>query len=368
MTDIIRKKYYTIAYDFLARVLRTPPYIILFLSDTCPNNCSHCWYNSEWKKKNLSGRMLSFEELDKISKSIKNIHFITMTGGEAFLRNDIAEIVTVFNKNTKLGRCDIPTSGFDNDMICEKAIRILESNKDMPFRIDVSIDGLDEKHDNIRQNQGLFKEACKTINSLQKIKIKYPNLDVAIITTISEYNNSEIEQLSKFIENILPEGEWMVNICRPPTKEKPIANANLEAYKFADNYIKSRIKNNRFKGDSGHKIGKILTVKNSLRRKIISDILQNKRKGGGCSGGSLIGAIMSDGEVSPCEMYDMPIGNIRDYDYNLERLWNSDNAKKMRTKIQDDLCLCTNECFWSTNILIQPSCWVGMFKELVKSR
>ncbi len=365
MTESIRKRYYKTTCNSLSRIFGTPPYIIFFVSHECPNNCLHCWYKGNWKKKNVTRDILTFDEIEKIAQSIKYIQFITLTGGEAFLRPEIVEIIKLFNINTKLKRCDIPTSGFNSDFINEKVVRILETNTGLPFRVDVSIDGIEEKHDIIRQNSGLFNEACKTINSLKKIKEKYPNFDLSIITTVSEYNNSEIESIGAFIEKILPDGEWMVNIERPPSKNPDISLKNLEAYNLADDLITLRIKRKIFSGDRGHNIGKLLTIKNSLRRSIISDILQGRRLGGGCSAGSLIGAILNDGEVRPCEMYDLSIGNIRDYNYNLKDLWNSVNAIKIRNKIQDDLCICTNECFWSTNTLIQPSCWKGMIQKFV---
>jgi len=365
MHDSLRIKYYKTAYNYLSGIFKTPPYIIFFVSDTCPNNCLHCWYKGDWKKKNITNDLLTFDEIEKISKSISYIHFLTLTGGEAFLRNEIVDIVSVFNSNCNLKRCDIPTSGFDCELICDKVLKILKKNIGLPFRIDVSLDGIYEKHDEIRHNPGLFKEVCKTLEELKKIKKQNPNLDISIITTISEHNNVDVQGIADFVQKILPDGEWMVNIQRPLSENPEIAFENFKAYQLADSIISNRIKHNKFKGDTGHSIGKLLTVKNSLRRKIIMDIMSGKRLGGGCSAGSLIGAILNDGGVRPCEMDGIPIGNIRDFDYDFKLLWNSERASTIRNRIQDEKCLCTNECFWSTNILIQPSCWAGMLKKII---
>jgi MoaA/NifB/PqqE/SkfB family radical SAM enzyme len=358
----IRNIYYKSINEGLVQILKTPPYIILFASNTCPNKCLHCWFNDEWKTKNIRENILTFDEIEKISQKIKFIHFLTITGGEAFLRKEIAEIVKVFNTNTKLNRCDIPTSGFDSDHICNKVIKILKENKNLPFRVDVSIDGLADTHDFIRNHKGLFKEACKTIEKLRQIRNLFPNFDVSVITTISEYNNKEISELAEMIENILPDGEWMVNIQRPPSKNPVIAFENLKAYKKASQIIQKRINRKNYYGDKAHHLGKILTVKNSLRREIISEILQEHRTGGGCTAGSLIGVIFNDGEIRPCESLDISFGNIRNSDYDLSSVWNNPKAKIFRQEIQDNQCICTHECVWSTNTLIQPSCWAGMIK------
>lgn len=364
---MLRKNYYKSINEFLAQLLKTPPYIILFASNNCPNRCKHCWYNDDWKTNNIKEKILTFDEIEKISKKIKYIHFLTITGGEAFLRKEITEIVNVFNKNTKLNRCDIPTSGFDSDLICSCVLRILNENKNLPFRVDVSIDGLADTHDYIRNNKGLFNEACNTIEKLRKIKNQFKNFDISIITTISEFNNKEIIGLAELIEKLLPDGEWMVNIERPPSDNPEIAIKNLNAYKKASEIIQKRINQKNFYGDNGHFLGKLLTVKNSLRREIIAEILQGKGTGGGCSAGSLIGVIFNDGEISPCESLDVSFGNIRDNDYDLSLIWDNNQAKKFRQKIQDNLCICTHECVWSTNILIQPSCWISMIKKVLSN-
>jgi MoaA/NifB/PqqE/SkfB family radical SAM enzyme len=355
----MRKQLYSLATNAVSSILGTPPYIILFVSDICPNLCNHCWYNPEWKKNNLTGESLSFDELEKISKSIKRIKFLSITGGEAFLRKDLIEIVKVFSKNTKLDRFDIPTSGFDCDLITQKAEEILSSVPN-PFRIDISLDGLQDTHNHIRQNANAFQNAVKTIEALKKLKQKHSNFDSAIITTISEDNKNEIGALSKFIEKIFPEGEWMINIARTSNPFNTVSPEVLESYRNANDIISKRIKNNQFIGDRGHKFGKLLTAKNEVRRELIYNILEQKRKGGGCSAGSLIGVVFNNGDVRPCETLTDSFGNIRDYDYNLPLIWNSENAKRIRQKIQETECICTHECFLSTSILLQPSCWAKL--------
>src|SRR5262249_19724614 len=47
----------------IARTLRTPQYLILFLSDSCWMKCAHCWFSEAWKDQHLSERQLSFDEL-----------------------------------------------------------------------------------------------------------------------------------------------------------------------------------------------------------------------------------------------------------------------------------------------------------------
>src|SRR5216683_153868 len=225
----------------LSRALRTPQYIILFVSDSCWMKCSHCWFNEDWKAQNLTGKRkkagplqaidgddredliktnavdyerLSFDELERMAESIDMITFLTITGGEAFVRKDIVEITEMFAKKTRLFRYQIPTSGFVTDLIVTKTERMLQVNSTIPFRVDVSLDGTEETHDRIRNMAGSFQRVLTTVRELNKLKRKYAHFDVGIISTISKQNQHEVEAMSKIAAEANPDGEWMVNITR----------------------------------------------------------------------------------------------------------------------------------------------------------
>lgn len=358
----MRKKLYTLENNILASTFGTPIYLILFVSDNCPNKCSHCWYTRDWKDRNLVNKSLGFDEIEKISKSIKYIRFLTITGGEAFLRDDIVDIVNVFNKNTKMSMCDIPTSGFNEELISSKLEKILKSNPNLPFRVGLSIDGNETTHNRIRNNKDAFQNAMKTLRSLKNFKTKFSNLDISIISTISEGNYEEANELFDFVYKELPDVEWSLNIMRSHENKTTVNPEVLDAYKNLTKRISDRMRNINSRNS---KVAGIISQKNSLRREIIIDILEHKRHGGGCAAGSLGGVIFNDGDVRPCEVLESSMGNIRDFGYDLKKVWNSNKAKSIRSDIQESNCICTHECFLSVSVLIQPSCWYRLGKKVM---
>ena len=337
----------------LAKFVQNPIYIILFVSDKCWQKCSHCWYSADWKRENLEKKNLTFDELELISKSIKRLEFLSITGGDAFLREEIVEIFDVFNKNSKIHRFDTPTSGFDPDRIILKTEQILKKLDGKPFRVDVSLDGTEEVHNSIRKNKHSYKNAVTTIKELNKLKKKHDNFDTSIITTISKTNMHEVETMAALVDDLLPTGEWMINIARPATVDGCTASDNeLLAYKKANTILEGNIKNGFHQGDKGHKFGKFLTAKNQVRREYIDKIIKGKKHGLSCSAGSLIGVIFNDGQVRPCETLPDTIANIRDFDYDLIKLWQSQKAAEIRKKIIDTKCMCSHECFLSVSLLV----------------
>jgi MoaA/NifB/PqqE/SkfB family radical SAM enzyme len=346
-------------------MLRTPPYLILFVSDKCTNRCSHCWYSADWKDENLHGELLTLDELEKLSKSINAVRFLTITGGEAFLREDIEEIASLFIINSKISRFDIPTSGFDPDLISKRTINILTKHPNTPFRVDVSLDGTEELHNHIRKNRHAYSNAMKTLQELTKIKQKFRNFDMSIITTVSDDNNHEIDAIGDLVKEVLPNGEWMVNIIRGTSPGMQIKPETVAAYNKANDIIAERTKNKEFKGDRAHKLGKWLSAKNTLRREMIQDTFTGKRRGGGCAAGSLNTVILSNGDVRACEMLPLSFGNLRDFDYDLPKMLVSQKGNQIRKNIQDIECICTHECNLSVSILIQPTVWPKLIKNRI---
>lgn len=116
----VRAALYGNVTEALARTLRTPQYLILFVSDRCWMRCAHCWFNEAWKERELTQPPLAFAEYEKLAHSIKQLHFLSLTGGEAFQRDDIVELATMFRKTCRLGRYQIPTSGYRTARIVEE--------------------------------------------------------------------------------------------------------------------------------------------------------------------------------------------------------------------------------------------------------
>lgn len=354
------------SFKFLSRCLRTPPYLILFVSTECWNHCKHCWYNERWMEKNLHCPPLTIDELSRIADSIPSLRFLSLTGGEAFLRDDIVEIVGLFAGKTRLHRYEIPTSGFEPERIASLSRSMLESNKHLPFRVDISIDGAEETHDSIRRNRGSHARALRTVRELLRLKKDFAWFDVGIITTLSSENQHEVERIGALVSEINPEGEWMVNITRGLPRTPGVDVVDMEQYRRAHFIIEERMNEGSGGGHSGHWSAKWLSAKNAVRREVILEILAGSSDTGCCAAGTLAGVIYSDGTVMPCEMLDRSIGNLRDYDYDLAALWNSHAADEIRDSIRLSKCSCTHECFLSVSLLANPRYWPRIVRERIK--
>jgi hypothetical protein len=66
--------------------------------------------------------------------------------------------------------------------------------------------------------------------------------------------------------------------------------------------------------------------------------------------------------------YDKPMGNLRDYDYNFQKLWNSAEAKRVRTYIRAGHCNCPMANQTYSNILMHGPSLLRVLREILIPR
>lgn len=332
----------------------TPRYLIVFVHDSCWMRCRHCWFHEDWKREHLRAAPLSTGEYLEVARGLERPWFLSFTGGEAFARPDIAELVVGFVRACRARRYQIPTAGYHPEMIEAAVVRMVESLPEVPFRVDVSLDGTEEVHDEIRCRPGSWRQAVRTLRALQGLQGRYPRFDVGVITTLSDRNLGVLDAWTSQLQGLHPRGEWMLNIVRGESREPQRDPGRMAAYARAEQALAARERALPAARHRGHPTALLLSAKNSVRRSLIRGMLEGGRSGGTCQAGTVAGVLYSDGSVYPCEMLEKPLGNVREYGYDLARLWRGPAAVAARSFIRDTRCQCTQECFLSVSIPFQP--------------
>jgi len=291
------------------------------------------------------------------------IVFLSLTGGEPFLRKELPQIAETFCKNNGVRKLSIPTNGSLTKTTVEVVKHILENCKNTSLDISISIDGIEEDNDKIR-GKGSFKKAVATYNELKKLKKDYKKLGISIVTTLNALNQDKIMEIYDYIKNKLPEATFSVNLIRGVPKNPKTVGIDINKYELITNAITEDYKKNKFNKNAP--LSKISTAKNILRSNFIAKTYKNKKYLSQCYAGKLSGVIYENGDVYPCELLSTKIGNIKDYDYNFKKLWKSENATKIIESIKKDKCFCTHECFWTTNILFNPKFHYKLLLESIK--
>jgi len=139
----------------------TPGYptdAIIALTYRCDARCEMC---NIWQLK--PQEFLSIDDYAKVPSSLKDIN---VSGGEAFMRDDVVEIVRVINQKCDKPRIVISTNGFRTKHIISS---MEELRKEIPnVGIGVSIDGMGETHNRIRGIKNAWERATDTLNQLRE--------------------------------------------------------------------------------------------------------------------------------------------------------------------------------------------------------
>jgi len=300
---------------------------------------------------------LTLDEIKMIFKSMKPVYFFNISGGEPFLRKDLPQIVQLACKYLKPRVIHTPTNAIQTEKIADDTRAILEIIKQydpaVPFTIKPSIDGVGKKHDDIRGVKGNFYNLIATINALKDIEREYSNFHLELGTVISNYNIDHLDEIENFVHSLDIE-----------SYRNEVAEQRTEFYNIGDPITPDAETYQRLIKGFARKVEENISKKRTLAKTtealrvvyydIAGKILETNTQVIPCYAGVSNVHINYDGGVWPCCVlgYSQQMGNLRDYNYDFQKLWLSERVQEVRTFIKKKNCACplANQAY--SNILM----------------
>jgi hypothetical protein len=159
-------------------------------------------------------------------------------------------------------------------------------------------------------------------------------------------NQDRIFDWYDFLKNDLKPDKVNVNYIRPPSAVPHELEIDIGRYhrlteQIGRDSVDSVLKNN-YSGDAGFFKAAIDVYMHDLIAKTALEGRPQLR----CFAGDAGGVIYDEGTVSSCENLD-GVANLRDYDWNFEKLWYSEAMNARREQVADG-CFCTHEsnCYY----------------------
>ena len=131
------------------------------LNFRCNARCGMC---DSWKKTG-EGELDAAQTQAVIEKLPRTITAARLTGGEPFLRNDIEEIALGLDRHLDLDMLHLTTNGFLTGRIVSFASE-MGRKLSAPLHLLVSLDGLEELHNEIRGQPFAFRTAMETLREI----------------------------------------------------------------------------------------------------------------------------------------------------------------------------------------------------------
>jgi MoaA/NifB/PqqE/SkfB family radical SAM enzyme len=282
---------------------------------------------STWQSQSDKSQEISPRDIDRLP----NAHFVNITGGEPFLRDDLDEIITVLKPKVK--RMVVSTNG----LLTKRIVHLMEKHPDIGIRI--SLDGFLESHDKVRGIPGAFNKALRTLTELQMLGIK----DLGVGTTVSDTNYEDLRYVFTFAEAIGL--EFPINIVHNSYYFHKMDNRIQHKEEIKEemrwairNYLRSR------------------KVKNWFRAYFtdgIIDYINGRSRRLPCEAGENLFVLEPYGDIYPCNVLDIRMGNIKEKSF--DEIWHSQEAVVVRNEVAK----CNKNCWMigSVTALMHKKIW-----------
>lgn len=356
-----------------ARFFKVQPTLPASLTVSVTNRCnSRCKTCSIWSHYDnhleLKKNEFKTEEFEKtFAKFGKNLFWATLSGGEPFLRTDLAQIFEALCTRCHPAIVNIPTNGLLSSTIETQVKKMLEQNFDTDLTLNVSLDGVGEKHEHIRGVPGNFAKTLDTYERLRKLKEEFPRFQIGIHTVISKHNITDAVEVYEFAKSLYPDS-YITEVAEHRTELFNLEDnitPDADSYeKFVDNLSK------HIRSDYLHSEKKVSKVTQSFRLeyyRLAARVLHENRQVIPCYAGYASCQITPFGDVWPCCIlgYDKSMGNLREADYNFNKIWNSPKAKEIRMFIRNKNCACPLANAHYTNMMCNFTSLIKVSKNLM---
>ena len=179
--------------------------VFLFVTSTCNSLCRTCFYWDELNK----GHDLTFDQLQRISQTAPAFHKLWISGGEPFLRKDLAEVIELFYVNNGMRHVNLPTNGLLPTKMESVVSHLLERCPDLVIDLNFSLDGLANTHDAIRGVPNNFVKTLATIRLAEQKWGSVRRVRRNIVSCVTTENYRELVNLGqKMMRDSNPDGHY----------------------------------------------------------------------------------------------------------------------------------------------------------------
>ena len=343
-----------------------PNYMVLFVTAVCNARCPMCFYWEEIESANARLE-LRLEEYEQIAEHLNHLYYLSIGGGEPFVRRDLPQIVECFYKESGTRVVTVATNGAFADRVQTYVDYLTQNCPDIQLRIQVSIDNLFEKHDENRLLKGLFNKLLETSKAIKELKEAGAPLMFSIGTVLTPMNRNDLAELRSYLDEHIDYDDLTLIYPRGNAKDPNFKEVTTEEYREAKKTFDS----------SRASAGSFARLYQAIDRQAKQGIEGFLEKGPDgypwtCVAGDKMITLTEKGLLAPCEMLyqikpeiDSDLGNVRKFNYNIPQMLAGEKSRKLRQYIEDTHCSCSYECAALCNVVFHKKQWPGLVKQLV---
>jgi len=292
---------------------------------------------------------LSLAEWDKVLESLGQApYWFTISGGEPLMYPGIVELAQLVYKHNRPGIINIPT----NALLPSGPVRvrkILESCPDTQLIINLSLDGVGEKHDIIRGVPGNFEKFEERLKQYFELRDEFPNLTVGIHSVVSVFSVGHLDELIAYADQSKVD-QFITEIAEPRVELDTVGlpiTPDKESYAAAIDRLTAYVQSKEYSG-----LARITEAFRVEYYRLVKRILEEEDQVISCYAGWASTQIYADGTVWPCCVRADNLGNLRDHNYDFKEIWFGERIKEVRRSIAAKECHCPLANASYTNMLM----------------
>lgn len=314
---------------------------------SCPSRCKTC---DIWRKKVED---LSVDEYARVFRSLGHAPmWVTVSGGDQFLREDLPEIVRLIRHILRPTVINLPMNGLITKRIHELLPRIARETRGSQLVLNLSIDDIGERHDALRGAARNYQKILDTYRFVRELQREHKHIAVGIHTVISKHNVERIPEIYEELIQLQPDS-YLTEIAEQRvelgTVDKDIT-PSAEAYAKAADFLTGKMRKRR----SLHPVGRLVESLRLEYYELVKRTLVEKTQVIPCFAGWASAHLAPDGDVWGCCVRAEPLGNVRQTDYDFGKVWFSQRAEAFRDSVRRKECACPLANAAYTNMLLSP--------------
>ncbi|HZZ83329.1 MAG TPA: radical SAM protein [Anaeromyxobacteraceae bacterium] len=319
-----------------------PLNVTLSPSPRCNSRCLTC---NIWMKREDE---LTLEEWDKVLRSLGRApYWFTISGGEPLMYPHVVELARLAYEHCRPGVINIPSNAI-LPSIPDRVERIARACPESQLIVNLSLDGVGEKHDRIRGIPGNFAKFEERLAQLLALRRKLPNLTVGIHSVISTFSVGHLGELIAYADRSGAD-QFITEIAEPRVELDTVGlpiTPSREQYAAAIDELIAYVERRRFRG-----MARLTEALRIEYYRLVKRILDEEDQVIDCYAGWASAHIYADGTVWPCCVRADDLGNLREHGYDFKRIWQGEKLREVRRSIAARECHCPLANAAYTNML-----------------
>jgi MoaA/NifB/PqqE/SkfB family radical SAM enzyme len=335
--------------------------IVVSVSYRCNSKCKTC---DVWRKPNDD---MSVDEWRKVFANLGHSPFyLTFTGGEPFLRADLHEMVIAGAELCRPGVITIPTNGLLTKRILDQVDQICGAAPQAKIGINLSLDGIGEEHDEIRQVPGNWERAMATWDGLKALQRQHENLVLSVHTVVSKFNTDRICDIVEGLAFLAPDS-YITEVAEERVELDTVGwdiTPSPETYGPIADYLSARA---RATQTGGKRLARFTQAFRAQYYQLAKRVLQEQTQVIPCQAGWASGHIAPNGDIWTCCIRAEPVGNLRQTEYDLRPIWFEQvgEMRRLRKSIAAKECACPMANASYANMLLHAPTVARVAKEVL---